>query len=117
MCCLLNEHAGHRLAASAVVVDETTGGTSDFPHANRNRSSSGVCCGFVAAFDGKAVAAFVAREPVVPAGFSHGSSLSAMTNSASARGEAVGHDLPLDHPPSGARSGWRVLHHFNPRSR
>src|SRR5947209_9865853 len=76
--CLLNENAGHRLATSAVVVDETTGGTSDFPCSNRNRSGSGVCCGLVAAFDGKAVAAFVAQEPVVPAGFSHSRSLSAM---------------------------------------
>jgi hypothetical protein len=75
---LLNEHAGHRLAASAVVVDETAGGTSDFPCANRNRSGSGVCCGFVAAFDGKVGAAFLAQEPEVPAGFSHGRSLSAM---------------------------------------
>jgi hypothetical protein len=40
--CLLNENADHRLAASAVVVDETTGGTSDFPCSNRNRSGSGV---------------------------------------------------------------------------
>jgi len=53
----LNEHASHRLAASAVVVDETTGGTFDFPGSNRNRSGSGVCCGLVAAFDGKAVPA------------------------------------------------------------
>ena len=60
---LLNEHAGHRLAASAVVVDETTGGTSDFPRANRNRSGSGVGCGFVEAFDGKVGAAFLTHEP------------------------------------------------------
>ena len=59
---LLNEHAGHRFAASAVVVDETTGGTSDFPGANRNRSGSSVGCGFVEAFDGKAGTAFVAHE-------------------------------------------------------
>ncbi len=75
---LLNEHARHRLAASAVVVDETTGGTSDFPGANCNRSGSGVGCGFVEAFDGKAGAAFVAQEPVVPAGASHRRSFSAM---------------------------------------
>jgi hypothetical protein len=37
----LNEHAGHRLAASAVVVDETTDGTFDFPCSNRHRSGSG----------------------------------------------------------------------------
>jgi hypothetical protein len=68
----LNEHAGHRFAASAVVVDETTGGTFDFPGSNRNRSGSGVCCGLVAAFDRKAGAACRAQEPEVPAGFSHG---------------------------------------------
>jgi hypothetical protein len=38
----LNEHAGHRLAAPAVVVDETADGTSDFLCSNRNRSGSGL---------------------------------------------------------------------------
>jgi hypothetical protein len=74
---LLNEHAGHRFAAAAVVVNEATGGTSNFPCANRNRSGSGVGCGSVEAFDGKAGATFVAQEPVVPARGSHGRSFSA----------------------------------------
>jgi hypothetical protein len=74
----LDEHPGHRPAASAVVVDETTGRTSDFPRSDRDRSGSGVGCGLVAAFDGKAVAAFGAQESVVPAGFSHGRSPSAV---------------------------------------
>src|SRR6266487_5177711 len=69
---LLNEHAGHRLAATAVVVDETTGGTSDFPRANRDRSGPGVGCAFVAAFDGKGGTAFLTQESEVPAGCSHG---------------------------------------------
>jgi hypothetical protein len=75
---LLDENAGHRLASSAVVVDETTGGTSDFPCANRNRSGSGVCCDSVATFDGKAGATFLAHEPEVPAGISHSRSRLAM---------------------------------------
>ena len=78
MLCLLNEHAGHRLAASAVVVDETTSGTSDFPRANRDRSGPGVGCAFVAAFDGKGGTAFLTQESEVPAGCSHGRSCSAV---------------------------------------
>src|SRR5712691_9572106 len=40
-----------------------------------------------------------------------------LTNAAYTKGEAVGHDLPLDRPPSGARRDWPVLHHVNaPRS-
>ncbi len=76
--CPLDQHAGHRPAPSAVVVDEATGGTPDFPRSDRDRSGPGVGRGLVAAFDGKAVAAFVAQEPVVPAGVSHGRSLSAV---------------------------------------
>ena len=75
---LLNEHAGHRLAATAVVVDETTSGTSDFPRANRDRSGPGVGCAFVAAFDGKGGTAFLTQESEVPAGCSHGRSFSAV---------------------------------------
>jgi hypothetical protein len=71
---LLKEHADHRFAA-AVVVNEATGGTSNFPCANRDRSGLGVGCGFVAA-DTKGGTAFLTQESEVPAGCSHGRSFS-----------------------------------------
>src|SRR5712692_3261838 len=92
MFCLLNENAGHRLAASAVVVDETTGGTSDFPCANRNRSSSSVCWGFVAAFDREGRCRIRGTRTRSTSRVQSWPLTLPMTNQAYGKGEAVGHD-------------------------